>query len=92
MTRAEDEARIVDQLACEMHLKLRVRRARGAWDTMTPDDLLYAAMGETGELDDALVAYMAAPSARTRGDVLSECADVANYLAMLVDCVTRRRV
>ena len=73
-----EEKRIVEQLSATMLTKLAMNRYKPIWTLATEEHLLQLARNK---LDDiALSLY----SSRTK-DVLTDCADAANYLAMVAD-------
>ncbi len=60
--------------ACDMELELRRNDHKGGWDCMTPAQLIHRARQELREVEKAV---------ESNGDVVSECADVANFMAFL---------
>jgi len=80
----------VYRFAEAMEAKLLENDAKGGWQYMPLKQLLAQALKECGELTSEIVSvdYEKDISA-TR--VISECADVANYMMMIADNVRRRR-
>ena len=73
-----EEKRIVEQLSAAMLTKLALNRDKSHWTHEKPDRLLELAREKLSEL--ALALY----GGRT-GDAVMDCADAANYLAMISD-------
>ena len=73
-----EEKRIVEQLSAVMMTKLAVNRYKPIWTTATPDYLCKLLHAKLSDL--ALSLY----AGRNR-DAVMECADAANYLAMIAD-------
>ena len=73
-----EEKRIVEQLGAAMLTKLAMNRYKPIWTTATYGRLLELAHEELNEL------RLAVNSGNHR-DILTECADAANYLAMIAD-------
>ena len=82
--RAAAERRIVAQLSEAMLTKLAQRRHHGEWGGDVSNYMRWL-FQETGELDRALDEYREAPTPETRAAVISECADIGNMAAMLID-------
>lgn len=87
--RAAAERRIVAQLSEAMLSKLAQRRHHGEWGEYDIWDIGIAFYGECDELRAAMGNYDTVPDAESRAAVIAEAADVANYLAMLVDVLNR---
>lgn len=87
--RASAERRIVAQLGEAMLAKLAQRREHGEWSESKPLDLLDCVESEFGELERALLHATGRMTPENRDAVIAEAADVANYLAMLVDVLSR---
>lgn len=89
--RAAAERRIVAQLSEAMLAKLAQRREHGEWRNLTARQLFAMSHNEICELADALYAW--SPKVNntqaSRAAVIAEAADVANYLAMLVDVLSK---
>ena len=73
-----EEKRIVEQLSAAMMTKLAVNRHKPIWTTAMETRLLELCHSELEELKLAL------QTGHNR-EVLEECADAANYLAMIAD-------
>ena len=73
-----EEKRIVEQLSAAMLTQLAVNRHKPIWLGRTSDNLCKLLHKKLSDL--ALSLY----SGRTE-DILTECADAANYLAMIAD-------
>lgn len=84
--RAAAERRIVEQLSRAMLSKLAQRREHGEWSECEPWTLYERMSTERAELMVAISDYTTGRG--TREDVISEAADCANYLAMLVDVLS----
>ena len=79
-----EEKRIVEQLSAVMMTKLALHRYKPTWLGATPERLLELAREKLTDLNLALFAD------RTK-DAVMECADAANYLAMIVDVILAKR-
>ena len=66
-----------------MLTKLAMNRHKPIWTTATEDNLLALVYQELHELSLAL-------HTGHKNNILLECADAANYLAMIVDIALRR--
>lgn len=84
--RASAERRIVAQLGEAMLAKLAQRREHGEWSECEPWTLYERMSTERAELMVAIADYTTGRG--TREDVISEAADCASYLAMLVDVLS----
>ena len=73
-----EEKRIVEQLSAAMLTQLALNRHKSIWTGETADDLLKLLPKKLRDLPLSLYA------GRTE-DILKECADAANYLAMIAD-------
>ena len=73
-----EEKRIVEQLGAAMMTKLSMNRYKPIWTMATQGYLLDLALEELNELRAAI-------NTDNQRDVLMECADAANYLAMIAD-------
>ena len=78
-----EEKRIVEQLSAAMMTKLALNRYKTPWLGKKPDRLLELAREKLSGL--ALALY----GGRNR-DAVMECADAANYLAMIADIALSR--
>lgn len=84
MSREADEVRIVADLGDTMRYKLAANRHKRMWSEDTNAVLLARAREELDELQQAL----------ENGDmeeICNECADVANFMAMIHDNATHGR-
>lgn len=81
---AAEEARLVDVLRPYQLAKLEKYRWKGGWQGDDPLTLFERAYMELNEMYDALTA--GAPAE----EIASECADVANFVAMIADVVLER--
>lgn len=63
--------------AREMQIKLNMNSHKRGWDELTPRQCLYRMKQEMGELERAV------ESNKSKGDVVAECADVANFAMFL---------
>lgn len=81
---AEEERRLVDQLRVYQLEKLEAYRAKGHWHNDSRYGLLRLLQIEVDELIDAIT------SRKSPEDIARECADVANYAAMIADVVKAR--
>jgi len=77
---ANTEAELVQWFGEHMLVKLRENTHKGHWSTLRPQVLLDGLRVEVGELADAV--SIESPEA-----IVRECADVANFAAMLADVV-----
>jgi len=68
-------------------IKFRARAHKGDWDRVPIISLLDALISEVWELKRAVEDRSAGVA--TSGDVINECADVANYAAMIADNLKR---
>jgi len=68
-------------------MKFRARAHKGSWDNVPIVSLLTLLMDEVMELKKAIEDRSAGIA--TSGDVIYECADVANYAAMIADNLKR---
>ena len=73
-----EEKRIVEQLSAAMMTKLAVNRDKPVWTTAAGSRLLERCHEELHELATAI-------ETGNQRYILEECADAANYLAMLAD-------
>ena len=80
MSTHTEEKRIVEQLSAAMMTRLALNRYKPIWTQGTEDNLCQLVRGKLSDLALALYA------GRTK-DAVMECADAANYLAMIVDIV-----
>ena len=82
MNRIDQEHEAVSSLRMSMLRKLRKNAHKPSWRYDTPKNLLVQLIEEVEELEEAL---------RTGSfqDILDECADVANFAAMIHDNVKR---
>ena len=78
MSTHTEEKRIVEQLSAAMMTKLALNRHKSTWLGERPDHLLELARNKLSALNLALY------GGRTK-DAVMDCADAANYLAMIVD-------
>jgi len=72
----DSDHKLVELFAGRMFEKLRLNKKKAHWSTVTQKWLLERLKEEVEELEDAMV---------NGGDVKSECADVANFAAMIAD-------
>ena len=79
-----EEKRIVEQLSAAMLTKLAVNRSKSIWTGVTQKDLSALASKEIRKL------YLAIHTGNHR-NILTRCADAANYLAMIADNALRVR-
>lgn len=92
MSTVEEEKRICELLTGRMRLKLRKNCVKAHWLEQETYELWYRLKDEVYELDHALLGYKTNPSSSNFKNVLNECADVANFAAMIMDkIVTERR-
>lgn len=83
----EREEVIISDLASAQKFKFMVHRNKGDWAAKSLPTLQTELEREVGELLEALKVF-----GETRGNkesVISECADVANYLAMIIEKVRK---
>lgn len=79
MKRREDQ--IIADLGVAMKFKLMRHRSKGGWKHKSKDTLLKELKREVGELEEAIVA------GKNPEHIISEAADVANYLAFIIEKV-----
>ena len=84
--RAAAERRIMERLGRKMLAKLAQRREHGDWKHDGPWSILALLELEVYELSEAL--HNATVGNGKPEDIIAECADVANYCAMLIDVVS----
>ena len=84
MSVRNEEKGIVDRLSVVMLTKLALNRHKPMWTGETNDRLLKLARGNLSNLALSLYAGRAE-------DAVVDCADAANYLAMIADNVAARR-
>lgn len=82
---AEEERRLVDQLRVYQLQKLEARRAHGHWGDDSVSALFAKLRKELEELHFELFYRPGTPE-----QIARECADVANYAAMIADVVKAR--
>lgn len=68
-------------------MKFRARAHKGDWDRVPIITIFGFLMDEVSELKKAIEERSAGLA--TSGDVINECADVANYAAMIADNLKR---
>lgn len=73
---------IITDLADAMKFKFMVHREKGDWMHKTHDQLYGELVREIQELK----------TAKTKEAVISECADIANYCAMIIDLAKRKGI
>ncbi len=73
-----DDVAVVDGLRIEMIRKMRANAHKAHWSTVSQSDLFNRLLDEVIEMWDSLYDG-------THDDVISECADVANFAAMIAD-------
>ena len=78
--RFPNEERIVSQLNAAMLRKLALNRHKGTWE-LTTKYLMQRLRQEVEELGNALDDGLSSES------IINECADVANFAAMIMDVV-----
>lgn len=74
------DAEVVSDLSADMLLKLRHNKQKAHWSTVSNDWLLTRLKEEVSELECAL---------ESGEGIVYECADVANFAAMIADNVRR---
>jgi len=67
----------------DMENKLKQNEHKGGWDEESINDLYHMLIRETIELDEAIKDHLCGIS--FEDDVVSECADVANFAMMIAD-------
>jgi NTP pyrophosphatase (non-canonical NTP hydrolase) len=73
----ESDAKAVHDFGVEMLKKLFKNRRKAHWSTVSHQYLFDRLLEEIEELRDAMTG--------TEGDIVSECADVANFAMMIAD-------
>ncbi len=76
---SEQEDIVIDDLAVAMKFKFSVHRTKGGWSHKNHETLYSELLRECEELKEA----------KTKEAVISECADIANYCAMIIDLAKR---
>ncbi len=79
LTLKENEDMVIDDLAIAMKFKFSVHRNEGGWTHKSKDVLYTEMLRECEELKGA----------KTKEQIISECADIANYAAMIADLAKR---
>ncbi|MCI4436892.1 MAG: hypothetical protein JHC33_08820 [Ignisphaera sp.] len=77
MSDAEDT--IIADLAVAMKYKFMVHRNKGGWHAKHLDTLMSELQREVDELAQA----------HTKEQIISECADIANYCAMIIETIKK---
>ncbi len=80
LSQHEDE--VIADLAVAQKFKFSVHRGKGGWSHKTKQTLLTELKREVVELEEAL-------GSGNKEAVISEAADVANYLAMIIEKVKK---
>ena len=80
MSRAEDV--IINDLSDAMKFKFMVHRDKGDWMHKSQEQLF-------AELQREIIELKEAPNKEA---VISECADIANYCAMIIDLAKRKGI
>ena len=78
---------IIADLGDAQKFKFMVHRQKGGWDAKDLQTLRLELKREMAELDEELSSFEEGEASKER--VISECADVANYLAMLIEKVKK---
>lgn len=85
MSQPHEEERIVRNLGEVMLSKLRANSHKRGWDEDKVSSLLDRLSDEVDELHEAYY------GTATAEEIASECADVANFAAMIMDVTRERR-
>lgn len=75
-----DDHEALQVFSNDMYIKLRENSHKAHWNTVTTEWLLNRCMEELNELQEAL-------GNEDPGDIVRECADVANFAMMIADNV-----
>lgn len=81
------ENAIIADLGIAQKFKFMIHREKGGWDAKDIQTLRLELKREMEELNEKLSAFE--NSEATKEEVISECADVANYLAMIIEKVKK---
>ena len=73
----DTDHKLVNDMANHMFKKMRLNKHKAHWSTVSQEWLFNRLIGEVDELMKAVTFG--------DGDVISECADVANFAAMIAD-------
>jgi len=82
MNLSQHEDEVIADLAVAQKFKFSVHRGKGGWHHKTKQVLLAELKREVIELEEAL-------ASDNKEAVISEAADVANYLAMIIEKVKK---
>lgn len=77
------------QFAQRMEAKLRKRDYKSGWEGLRLTELLQMVRTEVDELDDAISTYEDDPDCINLDELIDECADVVNFIMMIVDNAER---
>ena len=87
MRTSEHEEAIIDDLGTAQKFKFMVHRQKGSWDAKSLDTLITELGREMIELKEELNDFRDGKGSPEK--IISECADAANYLAMIVEKVKK---
>ena len=87
MSLSNREDAVIDDLGVAQKFKFMVHRQKGGWDAKDLQTLRLELKREIKELDEELASFEDGEASKER--VISECADVANYLAMIIEKVKK---
>lgn len=87
MNLSNQEDKVIADLSTAMKFKFMVHRSKGGWDSKDLERLFSELTREMSELKAELNEYQSGESSAEK--VISECADVANYLAMIIEKVKK---
>lgn len=81
------EDAVIADLGTAQKFKFMVHRQKGGWDSKDLEKLFSELGREMDELKEKLNKFQGGSASKE--DVISECADVANYLAMIIEKVKK---
>jgi len=87
MNLGQHEDAIISDLATAQKFKFMVHSQKGGWDSKDLDTLSFELAREMKELKEKLNDFQGGEASKE--EVISECADVANYLAMIIEKVKK---
>ncbi len=85
MSSIEEENKLIQNLSVHMADKLRLNCHKSPWSSIPLDILFSLLKNEVKELEEALNHFITGEVHHT--EVVNECADVANFCAMIVESV-----
>ena len=92
MSRQAEEQEAVQLLGGWMEAKLRDNAFKPHWNTESNDDLIMRALEEMSELNEALQEIETTEDRDAIKAAIEECADVANFMAMICHNLTRGHI